>query len=118
MKFILKIFFAWIAIIIAGKILPGIHVNSNVTALIVAGVLALLNTVVKPLLIILTLPITIVTLGIFLIFINAIIVLIAAHFVDGFTVDNIWWALIFSFVVSIIVSIFEGFDKSASKSKN
>lgn len=114
MKWILKIFFTWIAVIIASWLLPGVEVNNNITALLVAVVWALLDLLVKPLLIILTLPITIFTLGIFLIFINAIIVLIDAYFIHGFKVDNIWWALLFSFVVSIIVTIFQRFDKNSS----
>lgn len=114
MKWIIKIFFTWIAVIIASWLLPGVEVNDNITALLVAIVWALLDVLVKPLLIILTLPITILTLGIFLIFINAIIVLIDAYFIHGFKVDNIWWALFFSFVVSIIVTIFQRFDKSKS----
>lgn len=114
MKWILKIFFTWIAVIIASWLLPGVEVNNNITALLVAIVWALLDLLVKPLLIILTLPITIFTLGIFLIFINAIIVLIDAYFIHGFKVDNIWWALLFSFVVSIIVTILQGFDKKST----
>lgn len=113
MKFIVKLFFTWIAIIIASWLLPGVAVNNNITALIVAAVWALLDTFIKPLLIILTLPITVLTLGIFLIFINAIIVLIDDYFVHGFTVDGIWYALLFSFVVSIIVSLFNRLDKQA-----
>ena len=118
MKFLIKIFFTWLAIIIASWLLPGVAVNNNVTALIVAAVWALLDIFAKPLLIILTLPITIITLGIFLIFINAIIVLIDAHFVHGFTVANIWYALLFSFVVSIIVSFFERLDKKTKHSES
>lgn len=115
MKFILKLFFTWIAVMIAAYLLPGIHINDTMTALIVTLVWALLDMIVKPLLIILTIPITIITVGIFLIFINAIIVLIDDHFVHGFSVDNIWWALLFSFVVSIIVSILQRFDKNVHK---
>ncbi len=114
MKWIIKIFFTWIAVIIASWLLPGVEVNNNIIALMVAIVWALLDILVKPLLIILTLPITILTLGVFLIFINAIIVLIDAYFIHGFKVDNIWWALFFSFVVSIIVAVFQRFDKGRS----
>lgn len=114
MKFIIKIFFTWLAIIIACYLLPGVSVNNYFTALIVAAVWALLDRIIKPLLIILTLPITVLTFGIFLIFINAIIVQIDAHFVHGFIVKNIWWALIFSFIVSVIVPLFEKLDKKVS----
>ena len=118
MNFILKLFFTWIAVMIAAYLLPGIHIHDTMTALIVTLVWSLLDAVVKPLLIILTIPITIITIGIFLIFINAIIVLIDAHFVHGFSVDSIWWALLFSFVVSIIVSMFQRFDKRVNKQES
>ncbi len=118
MQILLKIFFTWIAVMIAAKLLPGIHINDTFTALLVTIVWSLLDAIVKPLLIILTIPITIFTIGIFLIFINAIIVLIDAHFVHGFSVDNIWWALFFSFTVSVIVSLLHRFDKSINKQKS
>jgi putative membrane protein len=76
------------------------------TAVIVAVVLSLLNILVKPILVILTLPVTIVTLGLFLLIINAIIILLADNLIDGFSVGNIWWALIFSLLLSFLQSIF------------
>ena len=115
MKFLVKLFFTWIAVMIAAWLLPGIHINDTMTALVVTIVWALLDAVVKPLLIILTIPITILTVGIFLIFINAIIVLIDDHFVHGFAVDSIWWALLFSLVVSVIVAALQRFDKNVNK---
>ncbi|MCU0380007.1 MAG: phage holin family protein [Chitinophagaceae bacterium] len=115
MGFIVRLFFTWIAIIIASYILPGIHINDFISALIAAAVLALLNTFVKPLLVILTIPITILTLGLFLLVINALIVMMGARIVDGFTVDSFWWALGFSLVVSVIVSLLETMDKAFRK---
>jgi putative membrane protein len=115
MGFIIRLFFTWIAIIIASYILPGIHINDFISALIAAAVLALLNTFVKPLLVILTIPITILTLGLFLLVINALIVMMGARIVDGFTVDSFWWALGFSLVVSVIVSLLETMDKAFRK---
>lgn len=112
MGFLVRLFFTWIAIIIASYILPGIHVKDFITALITAAVLALLNAFVKPLLVILTIPITILTLGLFLLVINALIVLFAVKLVPGFTVDGFWWALGFSLVVSVIVSMLESMDKA------
>jgi putative membrane protein len=70
-------------------------------------VLALLNTFIKPILIILTIPITIVTLGLFLLVINILMVKWTASLVDGFTVDGWWPALLFSLIVSIVSSILE-----------
>ena len=115
MGFLVRLFFTWIAIIIASYILPGIHVKDFITALVAAAVLALLNAFVKPLLVILTIPITILTLGLFLLVINALIVLLAVKIVPGFTVDGFWWALGFSLVVSVIVSLLESMDKAVRR---
>ena len=114
-KILVKLFFTSIAVMIASYLLPGVEVNNYLTAIMVAVVWSLLNVFIKPLFILLTIPITIITLGIFLIFINAIIVLIDAYFVHGFTVDNIWWALLFSLIVALIVSVLESFDRRVNK---
>jgi putative membrane protein len=115
MAFIVRLFFTWIAIIIASYVLKGIHVSDFMSALIAAAVLALLNTFVKPLLVILTIPITLLTLGLFLLVINALIVMMGAKLVPGFTVDSFWWALGFSLLVSLIVSLLESIDRAARK---
>jgi putative membrane protein len=83
----------------------GVHIDKFTTALVLAIVLAILNAFIKPILIILTFPITIVTLGLFLFVINALIILLAARFVDGFKVDGFWWALLFSLLLSILTSM-------------
>lgn len=85
--------------------LPGIHIDSFWTAIVVALVLAILNTIVKPILVILTLPITILTFGLFLFVINALIILMAGKFINGFVVDGFWWALLFSLLLSILTSL-------------
>ncbi len=105
MKFILRIVLSALAVIILSYVLPGVGVDSFVTAIIVAVVLGLLNFLVKPILVILTLPITIVTLGLFLLVINALIILLAAHFIDGFQVTSIWWAILFSLLLSFLQSV-------------
>lgn len=105
MKFILKILLSALAVLLLANVLPGIEVEGYVTAIIVALVLSLLNLIVKPVLIILTLPVTIITLGLFLLIINAVIILLADSFIGGFEVGNIWWALIFSLLLSILQSI-------------
>ncbi|WP_036382586.1 phage holin family protein [Muricauda sp. MAR_2010_75] len=105
MKLILRLLLNALAVVVLSYILPGVGVDSMVTAIIVAVVLSLLNFIVKPILVILTLPITIVTLGLFLLIINAVIILIAANVIDGFQVVNIWWALIFSLLLSFLQSI-------------
>ncbi|MAP80523.1 MAG: hypothetical protein CL526_05490 [Aequorivita sp.] len=105
MKLILKLLLTALAVIILANILPGISVDGYFSAIIVAIVLAFLRLIVKPILVILTLPITIVTFGLFLLIINAIIVLMAGYFVGGFTVASIWWALLFSLLLSFFQSI-------------
>jgi putative membrane protein len=102
MNIIVKWIVNALVIMIAAYILPGVHVMNFWTALVLALVMGVLNVLVKPLLIVLTLPITLLTFGLFLLVINALIVLLASHIVPGFTVDGFWWALLFSIVVSII----------------
>tara|TARA_R110000868_G_scaffold57646_2_gene178017 strand:+ start:438 stop:785 length:348 start_codon:yes stop_codon:yes gene_type:complete len=105
MKFILRILLSAIAVVVLSKILPHVSVNTYYTAIIVALVLSLLNFIVKPILVILTLPVTILTLGLFLLIINAIIILLADKLIDGFAVDGLWWALLFSLCLSFLQSI-------------
>jgi len=111
MKIVAKIFASALAVILSAYILPGVHVEDFITAIIVAVVLSLVNFFVKPLLIIITIPVTILTLGLFLLAINAFMILMVDSFVDGFTVDGFWWALIYSLVLSIVSSIFGINDK-------
>jgi putative membrane protein len=106
MNVLLRIVISAIVAFALSYILSGVHIQSFVTALILAVVLGLLNIFVKPLLIILTLPITIFTFGLFLFVINALIILLAAKFVNGFRVDGFWWALLFSLLLSILTSFF------------
>ncbi|WP_281323248.1 phage holin family protein [Flavobacterium aestivum] len=85
--------------------LPGVHVAGPATAMVVAIVLGLLNIFIKPIMVLLTLPFTIVTLGLFLLVVNAIIILLCTKIVGGFTVDSFWIAMIFSIVLSLSQSI-------------
>lgn len=106
----MRILISTAAVLLTGWILPDkwVHVDSILTALIVAIVLAFLNQVVKPILIILTIPVTFATLGLFLLAINAGVILVADYFIDGFTVGGFWSALGFSIVLSIINSLLGG----------
>ena len=104
-----------LAVVILAKILPGVSVDTYVTALIVAVVLSILNILVKPILIILTLPVTILTLGLFLLVINALIILMADYFIPGFDVSSFWWALLFSLLLSLLQSIFYSLLKEDRK---
>jgi len=105
MGFLIRLLVSALAAMLTAYLLPGVHLASFVTALILALVLAILNLLVKPILIILTLPVTIFTLGLFLLVINAIIILLATKLVSGFTVDSFWWALLFSIVMSVIAGL-------------
>lgn len=105
MKLIIRILLTAVAVFLIAEFLPGVSVESYVTAIIVAVVLAILNLIVKPILVILTLPVTILTLGLFLLVINAIIILLADSFISGFGVDGFWIALIFSLLLSVFQSI-------------
>jgi|SRR5215469_4215589 len=102
MNIILKWIINALIIIIAAYFLPGVHVSTFWTALLVALAMGVLNMLVKPLLIVFTLPITLVTFGLFLLVINALIVLLASAIVPGFHVDGFWWAFLFSILVSLI----------------
>ena len=99
--------------LITGYILPGVHVRDFITAVVVAFVLGLLNMLLKPILILLTIPITILTLGLFLLVINGFIILIATHIVKGFVVDGFWWAVLFSIILPIVPWLLEIPVKSA-----
>ena len=105
MNFLLKILVSAVNVFILASLLPGIQIRSFITALLVALILSVLDFVVKPVLIILTLPVTVFTLGLFLFVINAFIILISDHFVLGFQVDGFFYALLFSICLSIINAI-------------
>ena len=123
MDFIIKLIISTLAVLISSYLLPGVNIEGNnfFTALLVAAVLAFLNAVVKPIMVILTIPITIVSLGLFLIVINACMILLASKLVDGFHVNGFWWALLFSFILSITTSILESLkqkDQNGNDSYN
>lgn len=103
-QFLLKTLITAVAVLAASFLLSGIHVDSTLTAILVAIVLGLLNNFIKPILIILTIPITIFSWGIFLIVINIIIIKWVAYLVPGFRVDSWFSALLFSIIVSLITS--------------
>ena len=107
MGFIIKLLLTGLAAVLASYILPGVHIDTFMTALILALVLALLNTIVKPILVILTIPVTIVTLGLFLLVINALIILLADYLITGFDVSGFITALLFGIVMAIISAILD-----------
>ncbi len=101
MQFLIKILVSALAIYLVALIMPHVQIDDQVTVVLVALVLAFLDAIVKPLLTILTIPITIFTFGFFLLAINAFIILMATRLVPGFHVDGFWWALLFSMVLSV-----------------
>lgn len=105
MNFIIKLFISSIVVFSLSYFLPGVHVTSIVAALWVAIVLGLLNTFLKPVLVFLTIPVTLFTLGLFLLVINSMIVLICDYFITEFQVDGFITALLFSVLLSVSQSI-------------
>lgn len=105
MNLIVRVLLTAIAVVLLAKLLPGVAVEGFTSAIVVAIVIGLLNVFVKPILVILTLPITVVTLGLFLLVINAGIILLADNFIDGFAVTGFWVALLFSLLLSFLQSI-------------
>ncbi|MCX6792592.1 MAG: phage holin family protein [Candidatus Falkowbacteria bacterium] len=102
MNLIIRWLLATIAIIITSYILPGVVLSGFWTAVLVALVIGIINAVIKPILLILTLPINILSLGLFTLVINALLILLSSKIVDGFSVASFWTALLFSIILSII----------------
>jgi putative membrane protein len=105
MNLFLRILITAILVVIIAYFMPGVSVDSFTTSLIVAVVLGLLNLFVKPILILFTLPVTLVTFGLFLLVINAVIIMLCTKIVGGFQVDTFWIAVFFSIILSISQSI-------------
>lgn len=112
MNIIINLLLNGIAVVIAAYLLPGVKVDNFLVAVIVAIVLGIVNAVIKPILIILTLPIDILTLGLFVFVINAVLVMLVSALVPGFTVSSFLYALLFSLVLSLINAFFHTLSKS------
>jgi putative membrane protein len=104
MKLIIRLLVTAAVAFLLAQILPGVHVDSYTTAILFAIVLGLLNIFLKPVLILLTLPLTIFTFGLFLFVINTITVLLASDWVKGFKIDDFGWGLLFSLMLTLITS--------------
>lgn len=102
---LIQLVLAGLAVLLTQYILPGVVVESFLTAIVVAAMIALLNITVKPILIFLTIPITVITLGLFLLVINALLILLAAEIIPGFSVNGFWWALLFGLILGFINSV-------------
>lgn len=104
-KILTKVFIIALALVLTAQLLPGVTIDGPYAAIIAAIILALLNILVRPVLVILTLPITVVTLGLFIFVINAALLLLAAYFVQGFSVSGFWMAALASLLVSFISTV-------------
>jgi putative membrane protein len=118
MHLLVRITLSTIAILVTSYILPGVAVDSFLTALATALLIALLNTLVKPLLIIFTIPVTILTFGLFLLVINASIIMMASALLRGFYVNGFWYALLFSIILSFITAVMESMVSSDVRPNN
>lgn len=105
MKFLIDLIIRALVLLLTTYLVPGFRIDSYVTALVVALVLAVLNILVKPLLVILTLPVTILTLGLFYFVINAILLIIASRLIDGFRIESFGTAIIASIVIATISAL-------------
>ena len=106
MKFLINLLVSAAAVFVAAYFLPGVSVDGFITAIIVALVLGLINAFIRPVVVILTLPINILTLGLFTFIINALLVLLVTMIVPGFVVNGILWAIIFSIGVTVVRTVF------------
>jgi putative membrane protein len=102
MGLLFRIILMAVAAYLAARLLPGVTISNATTAILVALVLALLNAFLKPILVALTIPITIITLGLFLLVIDMLIILLAARIVPGFSVDGWLTALLFGLIMALI----------------
>lgn len=119
-QYLIRIIVSSFAVAITAWLLRGVHIGEPqyITALVVAVVLSLLNSFIKPMLIFLSIPITVFSLGFFLLVINAIIILLASNIVEGFVVDGFWWALAFSLILSIVTAILDAIGGTKVKKIN
>lgn len=110
LEFLVRLLIGGLSVIIIAYALPdsGVAIANFFSAILVAAVVAFLNGVIKPILVLLTLPLTIFTFGLFLLVINALLILFADAIVPGFQVGGFWWALLFSLILSLLISFFNG----------
>jgi putative membrane protein len=104
-EFLLNLLINSIAIYIAAKILKGVELRNFMHAFLAAIFLAAANAVLKPILIFLTIPVTILTLGLFILVINALIIMLVDWILPGLKIRNFWWALLFYLLISLLNAI-------------
>ena len=105
MNIFLKLIVLIIAVFVASYIIPGVTISSTSTLIVVSIVLGVVNAFLKPILVILTFPLTVITLGVFLLILNGLLVLLVSSIVPGFHVSGIFTAILFSIVVSVVGSL-------------
>jgi putative membrane protein len=106
--FLRNLIISTLSIFAVAYVLAGIQLDSLMTALILAIVMAVLNVTLKPLLILITIPLTVITFGLFLLVVNVLVLYAAEFLIDGFSIAGFWWALAFSLLVSLVSSILAG----------
>ena len=111
MKTLIHFLISAIAILISAYLLPGVYVNGLITAFILAVILGVINTFIRPVLVVLTLPLTVVTLGLFILVINALLIMLASYIVPGFTVAGFWYAFLFGIVLAVVSYVLEMFEE-------
>ncbi|MFQ3215262.1 MAG: putative membrane protein [Marivirga sp.] len=100
--FIIRLLLSALAVFVSAKVLSGITVESYGQSILVAIILGVVNAIVKPILVFLTIPITILTLGLFLLVINALMIMLVDKLLKGFAVKSFWWAFFFSIILSVV----------------
>lgn len=118
MSFLVQWVVSGAAIIITAYLLPGVAVEGFLAALVTALILGLINAIIRPILILLTLPLNILTLGLFTLVINALLIMLAATIVPGFAVQGFWWALLFGIVLAIVNFALSPLLKSSQPTKS
>ncbi len=115
MQGLIRLLLQGVAVFVAAYILPGIYLTNFWYALLVALILSIVNVTVRPVLQLLTLPITVFTLGFFLLVINALMVMLVDFFVEDFAVKGFWTAMLFSIIISIVYWVLDGIFNDEKK---
>jgi putative membrane protein len=115
MQTLISLLLSSLAVFVTAYILPGVHVDSFLTAIVVAVVIGVVNALILPLLLIVTLPINILTFGLFTLVVIGLLVMGVSAIVPGFTVDGFWWALAFAVVLFFINSFIKASNVGDTK---
>jgi len=118
MGFLLKLLVTSLAVFFSAYILPGVYLAGFPTAILVALLLGFLNAFLKPILVILTIPITLITFGLFLLVINAVIIKLADYALEGFSVNSFLTAVLFSIIVSVVTWLLEAIANPKSNKES